>query len=588
MKILGFDIKFNKQPAAGIKTDPEQITNKPEIKADFGLNGGWGVGGSGAPIINVIYGGEKNIGELGPALKYTVDHVALGIRAWQMDMENEVAHNIVKQKVRWVIGDGLDLDAEPQIDVLSKYGVKLDPEKFNKEVESLWKVYGSAKVADYANRVNLHKIAKRAMKNAETWGDCLVVLRADKSGNVKVQLIDGQWVQTPVGLSYVGNVNELIDNKIAYDFIWTNGNRVRWGVEIDDNGEHVAYHVRTGVSLEYERIQCRGSRSGSLMAYLVYGSEYRLDNLRGIPSITQNMESAKQLDEYTSAMVSGVVERAKLAMFFTHEKGTIETSPIQDNFLKAHGVDINLPVDADGKNIARDVAVTTNKQVFNLPAGADVKAIQSDQETHYKEFYETRRNAMCATFGMPPEVASMLYGGSYSASRAATNGFQYSLNIDRDEFGDQFYQPIYDLQLDLWVLTGKVTAPGYLNALLTRDEFVLAAYRYANWNGDPVPQIDALKEVQAYREMLGTAFNRVPLTTVEKITRNLANGSFKANLKQAADELQETEKSGIEPLKEFPDPVGGEPTEKKKPTKKTTEAYKPFSLTAKKISNATI
>jgi hypothetical protein len=574
MNIFGFEIKRKKEPEIKeVESSLSTTTKQPAIGKEMPLpsadwyGAGGGARGTFTPVINILYAGEKNLGELGPAIKYDVDHFALGTRAWQLDLTSDVCHTAVKQRGRWVLGTGLRLDAEPQIDVLKMFKISLDAEKFNQQVEPLWKVYASGKIADYANRVGLHKIAKRALKNAETWGDVLVVMRVSKSVHVKVQLIDGQWVQTPVGLSYQQTPqNELVDNKIGYDFVWTNGNRVRWGVEIDNDGQHVAYHVRTGIGLQYERIPAKGAKSGETMAFLVYGSEYRLDNLRGVPRITPSMEAAKQLDDYTSATIGGAVERQRIAWYLYHEKGTNDGSPIEDNFLRANGIDQNLQTTNNGKEIARDAVATYNKQILNPTAGTEIRAIESDQEIHYKEVQETLRNTQYATMDIPPEVASMMYGGSYSASRAATNGFQYSLNIDRDDFGDQFYQPIYNLQLDIWVLTGLITAPGYLDALMRKDEIILAAYRYANWLGDPVPQIDKYKEVQAARLELGTAFDHVPLNTVQKATSDLGNGNFKANVAQAGKELEDTEAADIEPLKESPEEK--EPGESKGTAKK--------------------
>lgn len=563
MELFGRTINFtfSKKVEPQVEAPKTEVAeqSKPQPKAEFG---GWSGGGWGA-VTTMIYGGEKTLGAMGPATRNVLDHNTLGIRAWELDLNNETCHTAIKESSRWILGTGLRLDSEPQIDVLKMYGITLDSEKFNEQTEPLWKVFASARVADYANRESLHKVAKKALKNSKVRGDVLVILRVNKAGIVKVQLIDGQHVQTPVGLAYVGSYDKMVDNSIGYDFVWTNGNIIRWGVEIDDTGEHVAYHIRTGVGLTYERIPARGGKSNSLMAYMVYGGEYRLDNLRGIPSVTPNMEGAKQLDAYTAATVEGAVERAKIAWYAYHEKGTEEKSPIEDNFLAAAGYDNDLQTTNNGVELARNVASTYNKMLLNPSAGTDIKAVESKQEIQYAEFFKTRQNSTFATFGIPPEVATMLYGGSYSASRAATNGFQYSLNIDREDFGAQFYQPIYNLQLDIWVLQGLVQAPGYLSALLSENEIILAAYRFANWEGDPVPQIDELKEVQAARLKLGTGFAHIPFSTAQKVTQNLGEGNFKANLAQSAKELDETDSAGIEPLKEFPDPVEGEGNEAK-------------------------
>lgn len=560
---MGFlDRLFNKNsetPPPALSETPPEATQALQVvhEQEYDMTADWagyntmqtGLAGNVPPIVNIIYNGEKNFGELGPVLKHIIDHDRLGQRAWQLDLESETAHTIVNQKGRWVLGMGLKLQAEPQAEVLNAYKIKIDTEKFNTSVEALWKVYAfKSFVADYAKRAPLQKIAKRALKNAMVRGDVLVVLRVDDNNNVKVQIIDGQHVGTPLGLATMGNYGELIDNFIGYDYINPEtGNRIRHGVEISDTGEHVAYHVRNGIGFTYTRIPARDSY-GNLRAYLVYGSEHRLDNVRGIPQITPSMESAKQLDDYTSATVGSAVERQRIAYTIEHELGSTEEDPRQKNLAKVVDAksNINMPRVASGEQVANTVAASTNKNTFNLPAGSKLTAVESKQELHYKEFHDTRAYAECATLGIPPEVAFQLYGSSYSASRAATNGFQFMLNIDRDDFGNQFYQPIYNLQLDLWVMTSKVQAPGYLDALRRKDEVVLAAYRFANWLGDPVPQIDELKEVQAARLKLGIGSAHLPLSTFEKVVQDLGEGNAASNMRQYAREMEEGEKLGID------------------------------------------
>lgn len=549
---------------------PRAEEQQPEIAADF--SGGPGVGGH-APIVRTIYSGEKNFGEMGPALKYVLDHNTLGIRSWQLDMDNETAHLITKQLSRWVIGTGLKLQAQPKAEVLAMKKITLDPVAFNKKLEALWQVYANKQpMADYANRVPLHKIAKRVIKNAMVWGDVLVVLRVSKDNIVKTQVIDGQHVSTPTGLSIIGDQDKLVDNFIGFDYKWTNGNRIRNGVEIDETGQHVAYHVRTSIGLKWERIPAQ-NRHGMLTAFLVYGNEYRLDNTRGVPTITPNMESTKQLEDYTSATVGSAVERQKIPYFIEHEVNATGTDPRGANLAKVVGAPrLSVPTDVNGNALADTIAATTNKMTFNMAPGSKISSPDSRQELYYKEFHDTRVNSVCATAGIPPEVATQLYGSSYSASRAATNGFQYSLNIDRDDFGNQFYQIIYNLQLWCWIFAGVIEAPGYMEAWYKQDAMILAAYHFANWIGNPVPQIDQKKEVEAIRLLLGLGSKHLPLIDFEQAAQQLGYGDASEIFKQYADEMRAGNAEGIEKVEERGNKIedfddGGE-DEKGKPAKK--------------------
>jgi capsid protein len=507
--------------------------------------------GYGTSVVTMIYDGEKNYGEMGPVLNYKMDHDKLGQRAWQLFTESETIYSVTRQKSRYKIGTGLNLDCEPKREVLQLLGITLEDkaiEEFNSVVEALWSLYASTPgTADYRNRDTLDKIHLRADRNAELRGDVLVVLRIDELDNVKVQLIDGEHVCTPVHLAPKWPDGKMVDNKVGLDYAAENGNIVRYGVEMNDRGEHVAYHVRTGDGLEWERIPAR-NRFDQLVAYLYYGEEYRLDHTRGIPRMTASMEGVKQLADYTDATVSSAVERARIPYFIEHDVRAEGLDPRQENMLDIVGGSrekLDLPANSNGEELAKTIAVSTNKQTFNMAPGSKINAPDSHAEVRHKEFHETRFDAIAAGQDMPPEVVAIKFGSSYSASRGSLNLMQFSLNIDRKDTGNQFLQPIYNLQLSLWILRFRVNAPGYIDALRKKNTLVLNAYRYVNWEGTPLPEIDELNAVKAQRAALGTAMDHVPLTTLQKAVKKLGNGNFNANVVQAGKELVHAESQGL-------------------------------------------
>jgi len=506
-----------------------------------------------APMLQKMFSGEKDAYSIGPIIKYNMDNQALGQRSWQLYIEGETIHTVVNQKAKWVVGKALRLQSAPKKSYLKKKGVSLDEkgwEKLTKDIEELWDLASNkSSMMDYAGRDPFNKLTKRIYLNKSNWGDVLVIHRIDKNNIVTTQIVDGQWVVTPVGKVVIGGETKLVDNKVGYDWVWEEtGNRVRNGVEIGSKGEHVAYWLRDGISLVYKRIPAK-NRQGLLMAYLVYGTENRLADTRGIPETTTNMQSSKQLDEFTDAFVSSAVEEAKLTYFFTHEKGTEEKDPRRDAMAKivgSRGASLDNPVTIDGQELANRVAATTKKMTFNLGEGTDVVTPESRRLLNYAEFRKSRFEADSATVGIPPEVASQLYGSSYSASRAATNGWQYMLNIDRDDFGNQLHQRVYNLQLMVWIMAGEIDAPGYLEAFFAGDAMTIAAWQYAEWRGAPVPQIDEKKEVEAIRLKLGLGSVHMPLTDFESACDALGTGDYTDISAQYSQEMRDADDLGIE------------------------------------------
>lgn len=489
--------------------------------------------GSYNSIFTVNYDGEKNLGEIGPIKNYYIDYPAIRMRSWQSYLESEISQAVLNKFAIWVIGSGLKLQAEPAKKVLKSEGVDLDTEAFNDTVESRFAVYSGSKKADYSNMQNLHAKASEAFINSIIGGDVLVVLRL-VNGHVKVQLIDGAHVGSP------------LNNTSNMDLITSRGNRVRNGIEISKTGEHVAYWVRK-TGLDYERIPAKGRKSGMKMAFMVYGMEYRIDNTRGIPLISAVLETLKKLERYKEATVGSAEERQKIVMQIVHEAYSTGENPLQGVLAKAMDADAvvdDIPTDKDGDKLADMVAATTNKQVFNMPQGAEMKGLESKNELYFKDFYQMNIDIVCAALGIPPEVALSKYDSNFSASRAALKDWEHTINVNRKRFASAFYQNVYDFWLEVQILNNKVKAPGYLLAK-GDNNMILDSYRMARFVGATIPHIDPEKEVKAVRQKLGEKAKDIPLTTVEAATEELNGGDSNSNLEQYSRELEKSKELGI-------------------------------------------
>lgn len=486
-----------------------------------------------SPIFSYSYNGEKNLGEMGPIKDYKMDYPALRLRSWQSFVESEITQTVIKRYITWVIGKGLKLQAEPVQRVLEMEGVSLDATTFSESVEARFNVYRKSKRAHYSGMKNLDGVAADAFKNAIVGGDVLVILRFENN-TVSVQLVDGHHVQTPVGEALPKNLN---------------GNRIIDGVEIDPKGKHVRYYVKTDI-FKYTAVEAYGKKSGLQMAYLVYGLEYRLNNLRGIPLNACVLEALKKMERYKEATVGSAEERQKIAFSIEHNNASTGENPFVKNLSKALNVDGNadLPKDINGKELASQVAATTNKQAINMPVGSALKMLESKNELYFKDFYTVNIELVCASLGIPPEVAMSKYDSNFSASRAALKDWEHTLNVQRESFAFQFYYPIWVAFLETEIFKNKIKAPGYAAAKAADDFMILDSYRMARFVGAPVPHIDPLKEVAAERAKLGSMGSSFPLTTVEAATESLNGGESDANMEQFSAELKYAETLNLLPV----------------------------------------
>jgi len=484
------------------------------------------------------YNGEKNLGEVGPPRSYSLDYNILRMRSWQSLLESEIAQIIIKRSITWVIGKGLKLQAEPNRLVLQSEGITLDTNAFSELVEARFSMWARSTESDYARMKSLGRQTQEAYKNAIVGGDVLVILRYQNK-RATVQLVDGQHVQNPPSMWGTD----------MYAPPLPNGNRVVHGVEISPTGEHVAYHVRKpGITLDTERVSAKSDGTGLVMARLIYGNEYRLDNTRGLPLVSAVLETAKKMERYKEATVGSAEERAKIAYTIEHEEGSDESNPLTRQMAVAAGYDPNndLPKTADGEVLANRIAVSTNKQVFNMGMKQSLKALESKNELYFKDFFMVNTEMLCASVELPPDVGLSKYNSNFSASRAAIKDWEHTLMVKRSNFSEQFNQFIYEFWLAIEVLQFKIQAPGFLPAFFDNNFMALSAYFNARWVGANVPHIDPLKEVQAERLKLGPAGAALPLTTGEAATEALNGGESDANVEQFADEIKRAKTLGIE------------------------------------------
>jgi capsid protein len=472
--------------------------------------------------------GEKNAGEMGPPREYRLDYESLRARSWQMYLDSDMCQLLFQKMDLWMIGSGLKLQCEPQTDVLESEGITLQAEKFNDAAESRFETFCNSKIGDYSGMQSIHDLASIANISSLVGGDVLVILRLINN-QVKVQLIDGAHVCTPTGLKFTPD-----------GFITSSGNLVKNGIEQDRTGKHIAYYVRVGI-LRHERIPAYGERTGRLMAFMVSSPlKYRIDNNRSLPLISAIMETASKMDRYKEATLGSAEELAKIPLTVEHSAISTGENPFLENLVKASGGNSGAVQTYDGEVLANKVAATTNKQVVNLPQGATLKSVESKKELYFEPFLNTNIMLVCATVGIPKDVALSLYNSNYSASRAAIKDWEHILKVRRKKFADQFYKRIFDFWLDVEVLKNKIDAPGYISAVVQRNEMAVEAYRYCRWSGANVPHIDPLKEVQAERAKLGSAAEHLPLTTLEAATESLGGGSSWSNMEQFSKEIVES------------------------------------------------
>lgn len=430
-----------------------------------------------SPMREVEYDGEINAGSLGNPINLVPNEERIRYRANEAMLTSDVIKSISSKYFKFVVGQGLILKAEPNIDVLKSEGINEDLKNFVDLSETRFKVWSKSKLSDYSEQKSLHKLALDAFKTAFVGGDCLVVCRVDKQNNLKIQIIDGSHIGTSINTKPLNETNTIVK-----------------GVERDSKGKHIAYHLRNG-----ERIECYGKKTGRKLAWLVYGSKARIDHVRGMSEISSILEKDGVLKRYTEATVTSAEERAKIAYAIHHGMHSNGENPLAAKIAAVQG---NAGEKVDFETVRKNIQATTQKTVINMPQDSELKSLESDQEVNYPEFFNAIFEQECSAMDIPPEVAKQMYNSNYSASRAAINNWGYIIDIKREDLAEEFYKPIYNLWLELEVLKNKISSNGFKQALREKNLMAIEAYTNARFQGLKMPHIDPLKEVKAVREMI--------------------------------------------------------------------------------------
>lgn len=458
----------------------------------------------------VIDHGEKFSGGLGPVDVLFTDYWALRARSAELFQRNLYARGLIRRLISNQINTGLHLEATPEEKIL---GLQEDSlADWSEGVENRFELWGkNAYLCDQDERRTFGALQEAAQTEALVAGDVLVVLRNDQRTRLpRVKLISGSSVQSP-----------MRD---------TPGVTIKHGVELDGQGRHAAYWVtqKDGTS---KRLPAYGEKSGRRIAWLLYGTDNRLDDVRGMPLLGLVLQSIKEIDRYRDATLRKAVINSMLAMYISKGADKPGTRPLTGGAIRRG---VNKTTDNSGKERTYRTAENIPGLVLDeLQQGEEPKAFQTNQTVEaFGVFEQAIVQAIAWANEVPPEILTLSFGSNYSASQAAINEFKMYLNRVRTRFGENFCSPIYEEWLLGQVLTQRIDATGFVQAFYATDQFdIYGAWIACDWSGAIKPAVDLSKLVRGYREMI-----EIGAITRDRMARELTGTKYSKNIKKLARE----------------------------------------------------
>lgn len=482
--------------------------------------------GTNGQIIQFDWAGDKFIGGYGDTEVLNVDYWTLRQRSTELFTKNLYARGIIRRFVTNVISTGIELEAQPDGNILPLEDDPLDT--WSENVESLWNAWASQPgLCDLRGLKTFGKIQAEAYREAIVSGDVLVVCDVDpKTALPKVQIFSGNKVSDPLNP----------ETPIPADAV------IKYGVEMDLVGSHVAFWVEQPNG-KHKRIPAFGSRSGRRTAWLVYGSDKLVDEVRGQPLLSLVLQSLKEIDRYRDSATRKAVINSYLAMFIQRDlPNQLPTMPSARMAVSSETIQTDktdpkqLRVQKMMPGISLDGLAAGEKPVLLGGQGTDV---------NFGEFEATIVQALAWCLECPPEILLMSFQKNYSASQAALHEYRIVLACKRSEWGIEFNQPIYEQFLVLQTLKGKISAPGFLDAWrdMAGQWDIFSAWVRADWFGTIKPATDILKTVRAYQALIDGGF-----ITYAQATRELTGKKWRVVIKTLKKERQlYTEVFGVSP-----------------------------------------
>lgn len=450
-----------------------------------------------------------------PAQDINDNNFTLRQRSRLLYMGAPIATGALRRARTNIVGSGLRLKATVDREVLGLS--EEEAEQWNRRTEAEFSVWADSKDACDAIGVNdFYGLQQLAMLSWLMSGDVFALVKRDSATRrhpygLRLHLIEADRVRTPMANGGLFTLNTTGETEA--------GRRIYDGVEVDDSGKIIAYHIANTYPYQLateptktERVEAYGALTGLPNVLHVMDAE-RPEQYRGVPYLAQAMEPLLQMRRYTESELMAALVQSFFTAFIKTNAGP-DTVPFNE-----------VPLDE----------VTRDPNAYEMGPGT-INVMEPGEDvafgapTHPQTGFDTFMRALCEQVGaaleIPADLLLLSFGSSYSASRAALLEAWKAFRMRREWLVKDFCAPTYELWLTEAVALGRISAPGFFT-----DPLVRKAYLHADWIGPSQGQIDPTKEIQA-----STMAIEAGLSTHEAEAIKVNGSDYRANVSKLITE----------------------------------------------------
>lgn len=378
-----------------------------------------------------------------------------------------------------VVGSGLKLKS--QIDYEALGMEEEEARALESRIEREFALWADSPACDLERLDNFYELQQLAFLNWLMSGDVIATLPVTKRVNMpydlRVCLIEADRLSNP---------NGSIDPHIV------------GGVEMNDAGEVVAYHISKHHPLSYEltetgwtRVEAWGEKTGRRNVIHIMNRE-RIGQRRGVPFLAPVIEALKQLGRYTDAELVAAVVSGMFTVFIEKESASSD-----GGFGEVVGLEDQVDAEDDSTiELAPGAIVDLNEgeKAHDMNPGRP--------NTAFDGFVVAICRQIGAALEIPYELLVKNFNASYSASRGALLEAWKMFRMYRTWLANDFCQPIYEEWFAEAVAKGRIPAPGFFTDPIRRK-----AFTGAEWNGPAQGLLNPVQEVTAAEKRVQNGFS---------------------------------------------------------------------------------
>jgi len=421
----------------------------------------------------------------------TID--SLRADSWQLYRNNPSARKIVRSITAKVVGKrgmnpeslAMNEDGSPAVE-------------FRQKAQELWARIQSgfdARGLPGKGGSTFADLQKLALKSTILSGDCAYRLRAIDATKQRQHDLPIAMALQLIDTCRFADENELVSQQVP------DGNTIFRGVEINPDGERVAYWIR--VQPAYAAANQVGNVKRFLIAEIghLYVEE-DIDQLRGTPWFASAITNIRDTGDLNYNVLKATAMAACIVGTYAKPTGASRVglnaglSPVQTS---ADGTDLT---DSDGNTVTK----LQPAMLLNVGKDGKFELHSPSQPNMNPEGFVQHLQRMTA--GAFPGVKSSTITGDYrnssfSSERSADNDAWPELHDIQQWFSSSFCQPIYESVIRAGVMSG------FFDGIISAEEFSANPGRFsvANWQGPVALSINPRDDAEAAAARIKTGLS---------------------------------------------------------------------------------